>query len=167
MKLGFKFGLIALTCAALPALAQNTLEAGCYERIYSAAHLAENPNQGVESIRLEIRDDQPDGYVLVSLAARMSTQGQARRDRVAGQVLEQGLFCPRDGSSECYVECDGGGIKITSQSDSSLTFQTGYVVIGDDEDGCGGTSTLVEPGAALTTYRLNAVAPALCEGLRF
>lgn len=158
-------GLIPAIFIALPAFGQTAPTSGCYERIYSAAHLADNPDQGVESIRLEIRDDPSELYVLVSLAARMSTQGQARTDKVAGQVLEQGLFCPRDGSAECYVECDGGSIKITEQTSSGLTFQTGYIVIGDDENGCGGTSTLAEPGAAVTTYRLNAVSPSLCEGL--
>jgi len=166
MNLKPTFGILMALTTATPVLAQNVPSSGCYERIYSAAHLANNPNQGVESIRLKIENDPAEPYVGVFVAALMSTQGQARRDNVAGQVLDQGLFCPRDGSGECFVECDGGSLEITDQSSSSLTFRTGGLRIGD-LDGCGGQSSLAEPGGGFTTYRLNAVAPALCEGMGY
>ena len=150
---------------ALPVTAQQVPNEGCYARTYSKAHLAENPNQGVASIRMRVFQPSGNPDPLVAMAVTMSNQGQAQTDRVMGQVLMQNLYCQNFSDSYgCGVECDGGWIEITRQSADGLTFRTDHLTIGEREE-CGGYSNLAEPGSGYTSYRLNAVPAAQCDGL--
>ncbi len=100
--------------------------------------------------------------MLVSFA----NQGHVRRNGQGAQVLDQFLFCFDDaeGTASCAVECDGGSFRITRQDKTGLTFQTKYLMVGNTDD-CGGLINLAElPGRAVK-YRLNRVAPQMCDGM--
>lgn len=144
-----------------PALAELPAP-GCYARDYDAAHLAANPAQGVAALRLWLFDETP-GAPAAIIAARMAAQGQGVADGVAGQELLQYTYCDAD-DGECFVECDGGSFDTFPQADGGVILSTGHFTIGDN-DGCGGSSSLLEEGASETRYRLAAAAPEVCADL--
>lgn len=138
-------------------------EVSCYTREYSDEHLASNPQQVVRDILVRLTDNpRRDG---VRMSATLADQGHVAGTGVAGQTLNQGLFCLQDTDAlRCGVECDGGLITVTRQDDEVLEFRTEYLVVGDTES-CGGTADLAEVPGQSVTYRLFRVDPALCEGL--
>ena len=144
----------------------DELELGCYQRIYSDAHLAKHPAQIVQAIQLKVYNSQYN-TVWGDLRVRFADQGRVRGTRSAGALLKQSLICFTDGGpGTCQVECDGGRFDVVKQTSSSMTFETRGLMVGSLEDeGCGGSEDLAEFIGQPVRYRLNRVADAVCDGL--
>ena len=134
---------------------------GCFERSYSADHLARHPEQVVERIVLQILTNGEN--TAARLWVNTARQGHARAEGLGGQRFAQVLECwdDADGRGFCAVECDGGNFTVTKRDAKSLTFETKYLMVGDTEE-CGGAVDLAERPRELVTYRLNAAADAIC-----
>lgn len=160
MKKARALSTICISLAAGPLAAQVPDAWQCFARGYDAAHLAANPRQGVEALRLWFYDadlaDPASRAVIVE--ARMAHQGQALAAGVGGLTLSSTLYCEGDG---CFVECDGGGFTVRPFGEGIELTTTG-AVIGTAES-CGGAADLAEGG--LTRYRLAAVPEAACADL--
>ncbi len=154
-------GLLALTA---PAQAQDLLS--CYARNYSDAHLAQNPDQVVQSIVLAFERGAGDLYV--TMAAKIADGGHARGGPLVGQWVDQGLYCYEGEAdavgAKCAVECDGGSLEVTKVTGDSLTFRTQYLTVGDTEE-CGGSIDLAERPGQPVSYKLSKADFKHCEAL--
>ena len=139
---------------------------GCYTRDYSDAHLAKNPKQVVDRMSLLVYED-GNNNVLADMYVTFADQGHVKGTRHAGQTLDQFLLCfDFEGRAGCTVECDGGNFFVTKLTDSSMTFKTHYMMIGDDAGSCGGAVDLAEEPGVGVSYRLNRVDPGQCPARR-
>lgn len=153
----------AFSLVAGPVLADPTL--GCFERSYSAAHLAGQPAQIVARMRLKLSIQPEYGEWIATMDVRAANQGHAKRNGHGDQSFAQFLICWEDGARRgCSVECDGGSFEITKESATSLTFRTDYLLVGETDD-CGGALDLAEKQGQPVSYRLNRVDDAVCAGL--
>lgn len=151
---------LALVVSLVPAAVQ----AACFERQYTSAHLAGQPRQGVAAIRLFMGQQTGDGWPAV-VEARMARQGQARRDGVTGRALVQSLWCS-DGGAEavCVALCDGDGdLDLVFDARGRLRLGTARLRLTDQPGRCGGLSDLSEGGR--TVYLLDEAAPSACRHL--
>lgn len=149
--------------AGTAAMAQ-TVPLGCFERIYSEAHLAAHPDQGVASLRLWIGHipQFSDEDVYFWIEALMADQGQGARDGVAGEILGEGGLC-HDQRANCFADGDGGSFDVVSAEDDMISIETaGMRLVGDNVDE-GEMSGLNEGLSGLTRYRLNRVPDTNCE----
>jgi len=159
-------GLMVLTACALligPVSAGPKITNGCFMRDYSAAHLAKNPNQVVDWIRLKVFQDAYDDTV-ADLDVIFADQGHAAGSEFAGRVTGQVLHCwESNGAVGCSVDCDGGSFIVRRDDGDVLVFETEGLMLGDTES-CGGAITLAEEVGKPVRYRLNRVDDAACEG---
>ncbi|MEP4038212.1 MULTISPECIES: hypothetical protein [unclassified Pseudophaeobacter] len=124
------FRKISLFClalfAALPAAAQsisNHFEKhsdSCYQRFYSASHLASHPVQKVEAIQLSHFNHEsramPGGEMNLRIAVRL-------RGRSTWQTP---VICRSQGNRlSCGVECDGGRFDVVVKNGSSILITGG------------------------------------------
>lgn len=138
---------------------------GCYQRAYSAEHLAANPAQIVDEISLKIHIQAIYGEIIGDMRVWFADQGRVAGTVNAGRVLDQFLICWGDETrSGCSVECDGGSFQVTKADPNGLTFETDYLLVGETED-CGGAEDLAEILGQPVKYRLNRVDDAVCDGL--
>ena len=156
---------IIFTSLALLALPAGAVEIskGCFERNYSAAHLAKQPAQIVEAIRLWIyvNDYQE---TIADMTVQFGDRGRIRGTASAGQIMQQSLFCWQDSAAVgCSVECDGGWFNVTRDTGDVLTFRTEGLVVGDSE-GCGGAESLAEVIGTPVSYRLTRGEDVCCGG---
>jgi len=154
-----------LSLIAGPALAQDVLP-GCYQRVYTAQHLANHPEQVVSAVTLWVGD----WYTEVARSAQIEVipadQGHAAGAGFQGQVLQQMLFCGNEaGEARCAVECDGGGFDVIRQDASGMTFRTDYMLVGTG-GACGGVMDMAERPNEGVSYRLPRVDEAVCADLR-
>ncbi|AKS46785.1 hypothetical protein SAMN05444287_1908 [Octadecabacter temperatus] len=158
-----KLALAALVSLSSSVALANTIpEVGCFTRIYSADHLASNPNQGVAAMRLLlVHTPEYAASVTAVLDVTMADQGQGRADNVGGHTLSVGLGCL---SMRCHSDGDAGGIDISRQSSDGITFQ-GSALLGDWEQDHLPSSSLSEGTGQPTVYRLNAASAGSCEGM--
>ena len=156
-------GVLVAAGLAVPVAAEPTF--GCYERIYSAEHLAGQPDQVVQEIRLSLSKQQEFGEWVAGMEVLTANQGHAARDGLGGQRLTQFLICwENDGRRGCSVECDGGSFTITRDDGKRLAFRTDYLMVGDTE-GCGGAMDIAEKDGQAVSYRLQRVSEARCAAI--
>lgn len=143
--------------------------AGCFQRVYDAAHLAAHPAQGVAAIRVRTTESDRADFRAV-LWVRMADQGQARRDGVAGRELGQDLLC-EDGGAEaiCTAPCDGDGF-IDMHVDAAGRMRLGSMGLRltDGSARCAdptGTTDLAERSGRRTVYLLQEVAETDCADM--
>lgn len=142
----------ALVALAAPASAQG-MPQGCWARDYDSAHLAANPAQVVQAMRLFFGKD-PDLGPVARLEVILAGQGHAGRAGLGGEQMAQGLMCFDDaGRTTCVVECDGGSFEVVSRAEGQIDIRTGYLLVGNDDD-CGGPVDLAEIPDTPVTYRL-------------
>ncbi|WP_136443108.1 hypothetical protein [Pacificoceanicola onchidii] len=147
------------------AASAEEIRPGCYERVYSDAHLAGQPAQVVSEIRFYVGEWLTEVARRGALEVIAANQGHARRDDNAGRVMTQFLFCGSEtDETVCQVECDGGSLFVTRQTGDSLTFRTRYLLVGNSEE-CGGQMDLAEVPGQWVSYRLNRVSTSVCEGM--
>ncbi len=151
------------------AIAQD-MPMGCFERNYTKAHLAGQPAQIVESLRVLFTEETFDDstYLHARMQVLLANQGHVRAEGLGGETLDQFLICDAGNGKQapaCFVECDGGSMQITRNSDGVLEFRTDYLMVGDYDE-CGGATDLTEYQGKAVTYRLNQVNDAVCDDLR-
>lgn len=149
----------SLALIAAPALAE-TFPEGCFVRDYDAALLAAHPAQVVSHMALSFRRD--NGETLFRMRVRMADQGHARGDGTAGLTMHEEGFCQPDGP--CYVECDGGGFRLTSATPDAIEITTDRMRVVQDApcEGEAPVSDLAELPDQPTAYRLLASPAAAC-----
>lgn len=149
---------------ALPAAAEPE---GCFERIYSDAHLAKNPAQVVRSISMAFGDFAGDATPWVDVQADIADQGHARGTGQGGNTYSQIARCTEGGDSKtgwtCSVECDGGTLKIKRLDATSLLVRLDYFTLTTGDD-CGGEVDLAEVPGQSVAYRLERRPDAACAG---
>jgi len=157
------FGLLATPALALPE--------GCFERAYTAEHLAADPGQTVSRLTVGILHN-ADGEHLIGEAAVSAVF------RDEGTRYDQYLVCwepgPEDagapaGAIACGVECDGGRFYAWEKDAERILLRTqGFLVSGDcSEPGEDAPMRAVkDDGPGETTFLLNRVDPALCRPAR-
>ena len=156
---------LSMLISASSAMAEGP-PTGCYTRDYSDAHLAKYPKQVVDRMSLLVYED-GNNNVLADMYVTFANQGHVKGTPYAGQTLYQFLLCfDVDGRSGCTVECDGGNFFVTKITDSSMTFKTHFMMIGDSADTCGGPVDLAEEPGVGVSYRLNRVDPGQCPARR-
>ena len=110
-------------------------------RDYSAAHLAQHPNQIVDWIRLKVFQDAYDGTV-ADLDVLFANQGHVAGSGFDGRIVGQALHCwESGGETGCSVDCDGGSFIVTKDDGAVLMFKTDGLMVGDTES-CGGAVSL-------------------------
>ena len=148
------------------AQAQTGPEPGCFERVYTPAHLAAHPDQVVARMVLQILDFKHDYGTdrVANMAVWTADQGHAAAAGKGNRRFDQILICWKgDDGAGCSVECDGGWFTVVKQDDSGLTFETTGLVVGDTEDeGCGGNINIAERIGQPVRYRLDTAEPRVC-----
>ena len=152
----------AFVATSAPAGADGPMT-GCFERVYSDAHLAGQPAQIVKRLLLDIY--QPEGGAKVAeMLVTTANQGHVAITGHGGQNFRQFLICWSQGERDvCAVECDAGQMEITKQDDKGLTFRTETLWVGGTQD-CGGAVNIIEKPGKSVSYRLNRVSLAICDG---
>jgi len=148
---------------ALPLQAQADSPEGCYERAYSQAHLAKNPDQVVAQIAVKF--GQKAGDRVAQMSVLTANQGHVQASGNGGKLLDQFLYCFASQNSAktwtCSVECDGGSMEIMRSDAKTLLFRTDYLLVGDSEQ-CGGPVDLAEKMNQSVTYKLTRVSDSQC-----
>ena len=157
---------------------------GCYQRTYSADHLAQNPGQTVSQLTISfgrLSDGQRVGEeavdpVIAWVNALMAPTETTQQDGTAGRRFSEGLFCMpheqhrldadwvQDGGIICGVECDGGFFQVVSVNDEGMFIRTDGIRLSE----CGGSDAQVrmkDEGAGPTTYRLFPMPADICAGV--
>ncbi|WGW03841.1 hypothetical protein [Tropicibacter oceani] len=138
---------------------------GCYERAYTAEHLASQPAQVVREIRLWVGDWTTEVARAGKLEVIAANQGRARASDQHGRVLTQTLYCGNEaGEATCLAECDGGSLEVRKQDSAGMTFRTRYLMVGE-VGGCGGSLDLAEVPGQWVSYKLFRVPDARCDGM--
>lgn len=156
--------LCGTSLAAALAMTAGAAGAACFLRDYDAAHLARNPAQGVAGLRLWLGEATAQGWP-ARLEVRMAGQGQGRRDRVAGRVLGQELWCT-DGGAEavCRPRCrEDGDLDLSYDGQGRLRLGSAGLRLADRPGRCGGVSDLAEGGR--TVYLLAPVPDGACRAM--
>lgn len=157
------FTSLAIATLATSAAAESAVPLGCFERHYSADHIAQNPTQIVDWIQMRIEHSDQYDETYAYLVARFIDQGRVKGTPSAGQVLDQGLICgDYNRGPGCAVECDGGSFTFVKISDDSVTIELLGLSMGET-DGCGGSESLGEVMGQTVRYRLYRVDDAVCK----
>jgi len=140
-----------LGCVLAAATAGSAQAGTCYQRIYKAEHLRENPDQTVT-------------YLAISFERGVEITAHSRvRFRDSGRDWATSLFCwqpdpARYGNAMlgCSVECDGGYFLVRERGDDAILVTTkgGWVV---GPGGCGSDGAIrhvTDQGAAKTVFKL-------------
>ena len=150
-------GTLAAVCMAM-ALGSAAWADSCWQRVYSKAHLASNPNQPVTMLQVK----------LPAIRSGTATAWATFRDDKT--VYSTPLICwapapgAPEGAWECGVECDGGAFTAWPAGGDALLLRTvgGFLVAG----GCGTGEDLrwvTDINVVRTTYRLQRVDPGVCK----
>ena len=156
---------LLLTTVLFPAATASAAELmpGCYHRDYSPQHLASHPDQVVDWISMLVEKGQ-DGSTSARIRVASANQGHARRSGFGNHIFDQWLFCYDDnGGIACSADCDGGRFILTRQTQTSITFSTRYLMVGEQDD-CGGALDLAEVPGQPVKYRLDRVSDSACDG---
>lgn len=110
-------------CMARPRTENPTRERlqtilGCFARNYDKNHLARHPDQTVTSVKFKIYPS-PSDVNTSWFAIRMQRRGEYK-------ALHNQGYCKQDTSqTTCYVECDGGGVRLITRSNSAILMRLG------------------------------------------
>ncbi|MFC4215595.1 hypothetical protein [Pseudophaeobacter arcticus] len=127
--------LCALLLSALPAAAQSISQhfskasGSCYQRLYSASHLASHPVQKVEAIQLSHSPSDSFGTPGNELTLRLAV-----RLRGASTWQTPVRCTPRGSKLSCGIECDGGRFDVVIKSASSILITGGSDLFFSDCD---------------------------------
>jgi hypothetical protein len=109
--------LLAVCAMNIAPAVSETLR-GCFVRAYDKAHLAQHPDQMITGIKLRIYAS-PTDATKSSFSIRMQRRGKYRA------LHNEGICEPWDGITTCYVECDGGGLRVFPQTKSKVLIRLG------------------------------------------
>ena len=109
---------LMITALSTAADARSNAPLGCFARPYDKAHLAEHPDQTVTAVKLKIYASPPDPKTLWFYI-------QIRR-RGEYKALHNKGVCEQEASVlSCFIECDGGGVRITPRSNVTILMRLG------------------------------------------
>ncbi len=98
----------------------------CYARSYSADHLKAHPKQKVTEMRFRLTyfehersEDLPDGQRNYYFELAAKRRGEGKLLRSLGECL------PNKDSISCFVECDGGGVRVHQRDDNRVLINFG------------------------------------------
>lgn len=105
----------------------------CWDRTYSADHLAKHPDQKVEAMKftleydeIEPNEDWVDGHKAYYFELQAKLRGKPGRARAVGDCF----FTP-DKVIFCGIECDGGGVAVSRAKNGEDLFidleRSGYI----------------------------------------
>jgi len=138
----------------------------CFSRVYDSGHLASHKDQRVTQMGFRLAfvvEKNDDGSLYESYRYQLTARlrEQPRAVAASGECGESG------GKSFCGVECDGGGVFVSPQSDGTIlvTFADSYGI--RMTPGCGeiedeGDFVMLEPGKDDKVFRLSRVPDAEC-----
>jgi hypothetical protein len=111
--------VLALSIATMvPAEARAAPLLGCFAHIYDKVHLAQHPDQIVTAVKLKIYPSPSDP------SSRWFAIWIHRRGEY--KALHNEGACNQDGPSTwCYIECGGGGVRLTPRSNSIILMRLG------------------------------------------
>jgi hypothetical protein len=91
---------------------------GCFIRNYDKDHLARHPDQTVTSVKFKIYPS-PSDVNTNWFAIRMQRRGEYK-------ALHNQGYCKQEKSeTKCFVECDGGGVRLVTRSNSAIVMRLG------------------------------------------
>ena len=109
------FAVCASAMNIAPAVAESLR--GCFVRVYDKAHLAQHPDQMITRVKLRIYAS-PTDATKSSFSIRVQRRGRRA-------LHNEGICEPWDGVTTCYVECDGGGVRVFPQTKSKVLIRLG------------------------------------------
>ncbi|PRY26028.1 hypothetical protein CLV78_101121 [Aliiruegeria haliotis] len=171
--------LAALACTGLMAggAAAQVQKLDCYERLYSAEHLAKHAAQSVRRLTVALVEEagDHDWSRWMGLTVDFAAQGQGGRNVRPGVEYEQTLRCftvedphgwpgwVKPGTVVCAVDGDGGAIGIISRDKDSLLLWTRGVVLGEPDPTSGApVPILTDEGAGSVRFKLGRVPAGAC-----
>jgi hypothetical protein len=90
----------------------------CYAHNYDGAHLRAHPKQTVRRIRLSFDKDEGEGQGPKNTAAKFEASIEFTLKR-SPEWYGDALYCKVVGSRfDCYLDADGGSIRLTPQGDA-------------------------------------------------
>lgn len=171
---------ISVILASTASVAQDMPD-GCYQRIYSAEHLRDNPDQTVSELTMEFGqfsaffdlDEDLQDTPVVRVEALMASIPSTTESGTAGRRFSSVLFCGQhrrhrldpewmqDGAVSCSGECDGGTFQVVSANETEMLIRTQGVRL----TACGemdGFAMLKDDQDGPTTYKLFAAPAESC-----
>lgn len=108
----------------------------CYGREYSTEHLEKHPKQTVRSFRAKLVKDATDPDYLNQY---IEVEAVLKGEKNYNKLYRSFLVCdPARG--ECGVECDGGSVKVSGDTEGKLRIENNGFLL---EGGCGGEEDTV------------------------
>ncbi len=150
MKLSL-LAFIVLTFAGA-AFAQDTQV--CFERVYSAAHMKQNPKQLVKAIRVTLTQEDH-LYNAVDVETRKPIKGT--------KMFSSGGACQLGGGNilNCGLDADGGGYTLTQNGKTAMLKVSSALFLYrnnvESEDESEGRDLVLSAGATNGVYKLNSV----------
>ena len=158
--------LAALVLAALPGMAAAQLpEGACY--VTGAGQTSRPSTGGVQALAIEFRaltgaDRLGKGYWRhLRISARMSAQGQAARDGVAGLLLSATADC-RTETLTCFSDDDASQLSVEVINADTILVRTSGFAVAEYGDGTG-LSDLADRRGQETRYLLTRWDTASCR----
>jgi hypothetical protein len=110
--------IVSATIVLFPAAAITETLRGCFTRTYSKTHLAQHPDQVVTTVKLRIYQAPSD-----TNTSWFSIWIQRRGEYKA--LHSEGICGQKGSMTSCFVECDGGGIRVAPRSQSTVLMKLG------------------------------------------
>ncbi|MDO6590612.1 MULTISPECIES: hypothetical protein [Rhodobacterales] len=143
----------------------------CFQRIYSAEHMADHPEQTVSELTFWFELIHMGDYLAGNFKAQTADTPVTRETGLADQAFEDSMFCG-DGQypypyqlSQCGLECGGTDVLIEYLTPDEILFHTKGISVNNFEGRC--TSGVLQEGDddSFTTYRLFLVPSEVCTGV--
>ncbi|MCG3267515.1 hypothetical protein [Yoonia sp. I 8.24] len=172
MKFSSKLAIFtSITLGYAHSAMANGHDLPCYQRVYSAAHMADHPEQNVAELTFWFELIHS-GDVLVGNFKTLTADTSETRERgIADQIFEDGMFCyggqfPNTNQvTQCTLECGGPDVLIEYPAPGELLFHTKSISVNNSAGRC--TSGVLQEGDADTyvSYRLFLVPSEMCTGI--
>ncbi len=138
---------------------------GCYKRNYSAAHLAKNPKQKVQSIKLTVYEYYGSLGAIIDATSRRPISGV--QNFTAGGGCLNSTVTPTHGiKHDCGIDADGGNYSIEISGDGSKAIlrvkEYGIRLEEPSTDEPSEISLALEAGSTNGVYILNKVSNSEC-----
>jgi hypothetical protein len=150
--------LLVLMSITAPAVAAD-IALGCFVRVYDRAHLARHPDQTVTAMRLRIKRPDRETSLKYDFALSVRVRGRDDSRRAGGSCREE------EPGLHCFVECDGGGIRVAPRGDHAMVHLERIRVAACGEDYAEGGDELAG-GKDDRDFRLYRVGDAACAGMK-
>jgi hypothetical protein len=156
------FAVVIMLAVVVPGTALPASIKGCFARVYDRTHLAQHPDQIITAVKLRIYPSPSGSHYARYFSVRMERRGEDK-------ALHSEGYCEQHGSvTSCYVECDGGGIRVFPQSNSTILMRLGRLTMSacaDEDIDRGAAIVEVTGGKDDHEFLLNRADDAACGGI--